>query len=112
MESFQLAIHLVGDGLQPLVAGSFLHVLVVGEVLEPRVLGGSMPVLDLGRDSDDGAGSHLNGIFAPLLVPATASDANQHLHLLVMDVPVVTAAWFKGDIKHSVTHIGHVDGCR
>jgi hypothetical protein len=25
-----------------------------------------------------------------------------------MDVPVVTAAWFEGDIKHSVTHIGQV----
>ena len=32
---FQLVVDLVGDGLQPLVVGSLLHVLVIGQVLEP-----------------------------------------------------------------------------
>ena len=71
---------------------------MIGEVLEPRVFLGSVPMLHFGRDSDDGAGSHLNGSLAPFLIPSATSNANQYLHLLVMYVPVVAATGLEGDI--------------
>ena len=60
-----------------------------------------MPVLHFGRNGDDGAGSHLDGFLAPFLIPATTRDADEHLHGLVVDVPVVTASRLKGDVMHA-----------
>ena len=67
-----------------------------------------MPVLHLGRDGDDGAGSHWDRSLAPFLIPAATSNANQYLHLLVVDVPVVTAARFKRDIYHTTADISQI----
>ena len=58
-----------------------------------------------GRDGDDGAGSHLLRFFAPFLIPAATGDADQYLHLFVMDMPIVTAARFEGNIHHTTTDI-------
>lgn len=32
---FQLVVNLIGDGLQPFIAGSFLHIFVIRQVLKP-----------------------------------------------------------------------------
>ncbi len=61
-------------------------------------------MLHFSRDSDDGARSHLLWLFAPFLIPAATSDADQYLHLLMMDVPVVAAARFEGNINQTVLH--------
>ena len=37
---------------------------------------------------------------APLLVPAGAADADEHLYAAVMDVPVVAATRLEGDVAH------------
>lgn len=53
------------------------------------------------RDMDHCAGKNLNGCFTFLLIPATTGYADKHLSATLscmVDVPVVTAAWFKGDI--------------
>ena len=60
-----------------------------------------MPVFHFSRDGDDGAGSHLNGFLAPFLIPATTRDTDEHLHSLVVDVPVVPAARLEGDVMHA-----------
>lgn len=62
-------------------------------------------MLHLGWDGYDGAGSHLNGSLAPFLIPTTTSNAYQYLHLLVMDVPVVTAARFESNIHDTTADI-------
>ena len=67
-----------------------------------------MPVLHLGRDGDDGAGSHWDRSLAPFLIPAATGNANQYLHLLVVDVPIVAAARFKRDIYHTTTNISQI----
>ena len=67
-------------------------------MLEPRVFGGAMPVLHFGRDGDDGSWSHLYWLLAPFMIPTATCDADQHLHLLMMDMPIITAARLKGDI--------------
>ena len=71
---------------------------MIGQVLEPRVFLCSVPVLHLGRNSDDGAGSHLNGSLAPFLIPAAPSNADEHLYLLVVNMPVIAAARLVGDV--------------
>ena len=55
----------------------------------------SMPMFHLCRDGDDGAGSHLLRLFAPFLIPAPTGNANQYLHLLVVDVPIVATARYE-----------------
>ena len=74
-------------------------------MLEPGILRRTVPMLDLGRNSDDSAGSHRHCLFPPFLIPTTASYANQNLNLLVMNMPVVTAARLKGDIGHPTFHL-------
>ena len=58
-----------------------------------------------GRDGDNGAGSHFYRLLAPFLIPAATGDADQYLHLFVMDMPIVTAARFEGNIHHTTTDI-------
>ena len=91
--------------LTPLVAGSFLDIFMIGKVLEPGVFLGSMPVLHLGRNSDDGAWSHLNGSLAPFLIPAAPSNADEHLYLLVVNMPVIATTRFEGDVHHTTADI-------
>ena len=99
--SLQFVIRFICYWFQPLIAGSLLHIFMIGQMLEPRVLGGSMPVLDSSGDGDDGARSHLDGFLSPFLIPAATRDADEHLHGLVVDVPVVTASRLKGDVMHA-----------
>ena len=65
-------------------------------------------MLHLGRDGDDGAGSHLNGSLAPFLIPTTTCNANQHLHLLMVNVPIVAAARLEGDIHHTTADVSQI----
>ena len=37
---------------------------------------------------DDSAGNHLNGSLAPFLIPAAPSNADEHLYLLVVNMPL------------------------
>ena len=103
---FQLVVHFVSHWFKPLVAGTLLHILMVGEMLEPSVFGSSVPVLRFCGNGDDGAGSHLNGFLAPLLIPAAPGDADEHLHRFVVDVPVVATARLEGDVHHPTAHVG------
>ena len=99
---------MIGDivhWLAPLIRCSLLHIFMICQVLEPRVFLCSVPVFHFCRDGDDGAGSHLDGFFTPFLIPATAGNANQHLHLLVVNVPVVAATRLEGDVHDATTDI-------
>lgn len=96
-----MIIHVVCHSLQPVGSGAVFHASHIGDVLEPRVLGGSVPVFHALGDGDDGAGLHLHSLLAPLLIPATAGDADKHLHGFVMNVPVVAATGFKRYIYHA-----------
>ena len=69
-----------------------------GEMLEPGVTLCAVPVLYLIGNVDNHAGREGDGRFAPLLIPTTAGDADKYLVCAVMDVPVVSAAWLKGDV--------------
>ena len=60
-----------------------------------------MPVLDASGDDDDRARLKGDGVFAPLLVPALARGADEHLAATLVsgvDVPVVAAARLEGDV--------------
>ena len=81
---------------------------MIREMLEPRVFGGSVPMLGLGGNGDDGAGCHLNGFLAPFLIPAATSHADEHLHLLVVNMPVVAAAGLEVDVHHTSANVGQV----
>ena len=48
--------------------------------------------LGLHRKQCQHTGFHLDSGLAPFLVPAAAINAHQHLHLLMVDVPIVAAA--------------------
>ena len=64
-----------------------------------------MPMLHFSRDGNDGAGSHLNWSLAPFLIPTTTCDANQHLYLFVVDVPVITATRFERNIHDTAANV-------
>ena len=81
-------------------------------MLEPGVFLCSVPVLDFGRNGDDGAGCHWDGFFAPFLIPAATGNANEHLHLFVMDVPVVATAGFEGDVQNTAADVGQINSAR
>ena len=91
--SVQFGVLFVGNGLAPFVAAIFagnFH----SNVAEPAVGLGTVPVLDVGRDGDHGAGGQADGRFALFLVPAFACGTNQQLAAAlggVVDVPVVAA---------------------
>ena len=67
-----------------------------------------MPMLYFCWNSNDSAGSKLLRLLAPFLIPAFTGNANQYLHLLVVDVPIVAAARFKRDIYHTTTNISQI----
>ena len=77
-------------------------------MLEPRIFSGTVPVFYFCRDGDDGARSHFLRFLAPFLIPAATGDADQYLHLFVMDMPIVTAARFECDIMHTTAYISQV----
>ena len=91
--SVQFGVLFVGNGLTPFVAAIFagnFH----SNVAEPAVGLGTVPVLDVGRGGDHGAGGQADGRFALFLVPAFACGTNQQLAAAlggVVDVPVVAA---------------------
>ena len=105
VQLFQRVILLIADRLQPLVAVARLGVGVIGEVLHPAVLGGAVPVLHALGDGDDGAGDQRNGFLAPLLIPATTTHPDQHLHGTVVNMPVVAAARLEADVAETACGI-------
>ena len=60
-----------------------------------------MPVLNALGDSNNDTGLEFDWSLAPLLIPATAIDTDEHLHGLVMNMPVIAASRFKRDIYRS-----------
>lgn len=61
-----------------------------------------MPVLDTGSDIHYIARMKLLGFLSPFLIVATTGDTDEDLTtslVCLMDVPVVAAARFKGDIE-------------
>ena len=90
------------------MARTFFYVFMIRQMLEPGILGGTVPVFYLCRDGNDGAGSHLLRLLAQFLIPAATCDANQHLHLFVMDMPVVTAARLEGDVVYTTAYVGQI----
>lgn len=69
---------------------------------KPAVRLGAVPVLYLRRDDNDRAGRQANSILAFFLIPALAGCADQDLPaaaLGMMDMPVVAASRFKGDVR-------------
>ena len=71
------------------------------EVLQPRISGSTVPMLDAFGDGDDRAGCERHSRFAPFLIPAATTDANEHLYCAVVYMPVVTAARLKGHIRNA-----------
>ena len=68
---------------------------------EPAALLGAVPMLYLGGNCHDIAGLQALGRLALLLIPALTIHTDQHLPAAlrgVMDMPVVPAAGFKGDV--------------
>ena len=112
--SVQFGVLFVGNGLTPFVAAIFagnFH----SNVAEPAVGLGTVPVLDVGRDGDHGAGGQADSGFAFFLVPAFACGANQQLAAAlggVVDVPVVAAAGLKGNVAKNRPVLGSVSGFR
>ena len=104
----QTVVNLVGDRLEPFIAGTILHIFVIGEMLHPRVFSCSVPVLDSGRDGNHYSRLQFYSFLAPFLIPATTSDTYEHLHLLVVYMPVVAAAWLESDIEQSAPHVGQI----
>ena len=75
----QFGVLFIGDRLQPLVAAALagdLH----GDVAEPAVGLGTVPVLDVGRDGDHGAGGQADGRFAFFLELITPSIFSYEYH--------------------------------
>lgn len=69
-----------------------------------------MPVLNAGGDFDDGSRCHFYGIFAPFLIPASSADADQNLTapgFRVVNMPVVFASRFKGDVGNRKRSAGN-----
>ncbi len=57
-----------------------------------------MPMLYAFRNVDDVACLEMNGWFAPFLVDAFSAHANEDLVCSVVNVPIVTATRFEGDV--------------
>ena len=95
-----LRIHLICDGLAPLIACLRARDLE-REMREPAVLLGTVPVLDACGNLDDIA--RLEALWGPalLLIPALAVDADEHLAaalLRVVDMPEIAAARLERDV--------------
>ena len=73
--------------------------------MHPTIFGGTMPVLHALRDGDDHAGNKLHRLLAPFLIPAATADANEVLHGVVMDMPVVAAARLKADVAKTACRV-------
>ena len=86
--------------LAPLVGG-FLAGHLYRNVGKPTVLFGPVPVLDLCRNGDDRTRGQTLDRLPFLLIPSLSCGADQDLSptaFRMMDMPVVAAAWLKGDI--------------
>ena len=62
-------------------------------------------MLGAGGDGNHRAGLQLHRFFAPFLVPTAAVDAGEHLHGVVVDMPVVAAAGLEGDVAHAADSV-------
>lgn len=62
----------------------------------------------LRQGCDNGAGSHFYRLLAPFLIPAATGDADQYLHLFVMDMAIVAATRLEGDVHHTTTDISQI----
>ena len=93
---------LVVDGFEPFVGHrAWLRILDLymdSEMLEPAVGLCAMPMLYAFGNVHDVASLQWNSGFAPFLVSGTTRYADQNLACAMMDVPVVAATWFEGDI--------------
>ena len=86
--SVQFGVLFVGNGLAPFVAAIFagnFH----SNVAEPAVGLGTVPVLDVGRDVDHGAGGQADGRFALFLVPAFACGAGILCDRYIFSKPLI-----------------------
>ena len=61
-----------------------------------------MPVFDTFGDGDDRSGCERDGRFVPLLIPTATADADEYLHGAMVDMPVVAATRFEGDVGDAV----------
>ena len=77
---------------------------------KPTVGSGSMPMLHTGRYVDYRPREHLLSRLSPFLIPATSSHTDEHLSSALggmMNVPVVAATRFEGDIGDGNLLIGN-----
>ncbi|WP_300908123.1 hypothetical protein [Corynebacterium stationis] len=69
---------------------------------KPGICFRSMPVFQAGRDADGTARLQTDGLLPFCLAPARTGGAQQDLNACaipaVINVPVIAAAWFEGDI--------------
>lgn len=82
---------------------------------EPAVLGRAMPVLYTSGNIDHAAWMECLGLPAPFLIPAAAVSAEQDLPAAfgrMVNMPVVAAPWFKGDIRKENSFLGIGEGLR
>ncbi len=96
----QIVIYFLRYRLTPLVGG-FLTGNLYRDMAEPAIPFGPMPVLHSGRDRNDHTGDQAYRLLAFLLIPSAACRADQQLSSAsfgVMNVPVIAASGFKGDI--------------
>lgn len=96
-EGRQFGIFRIGDRLQPFVAGSLLG-YGQGQVGKSFAGYGPVPVFNFRGDVDKIAGRQVTGRLAPLLVPAVAPYADQHLSGHMVGMPVVATAGLKGNV--------------
>ena len=78
---------------------------------KPAVLCCTVPMLHVGWNVDDGAWENLLRRLAFLLVPASSGNTYQHLSTTrcgVMNVPVVSAARFEGNIEERYLAVGYL----
>ena len=100
---FQAVVVGVFNGVEPfggLVAGGGDW---GGEMLKPTVALGTMPMLHAFGDLYHHAGLKGYGVFAPLLIPAAATDADEYLTKTMVNMPVVAASGLECNVgeRHS-----------
>lgn len=98
------------DRFQPF-SGCILPWQTHGKMREPVSFIRTMPVLDVGWNVNNGSWNHFNRFFSSLLIPALTSSADQKLTTTgrsVMNMPVVSASRFKGNMIHARSSRGSI----
>lgn len=96
----QLFIFLCIDCFQPFI-GSALCRHLNSQMGEPTARCRPMPMLHFWRDIDHISRFQLLCRFSPFLIVSPPGSAEQNLTALMVDMPVVPAARFKGDIGNT-----------